>query len=594
MWSTAFEVHVKTGLGARRAWTTGGRATDPLMVRRRMRTFDRARPILLGLAVLLMGFGRAGPPALIEAARKGDHVALRALIEQGADVNERYGDGTTALHWASFLNDSESADLLIRAGANANAVNDLGATPLWAAAVNGSAPMARRLLAAGAEPNSALLLGETVLMQASRTGNPDVVELLLAAGADVHARGPIQHTTPCPMPGVYEFQGFEPNVHPGIRPAELKRISTMRCGLQAGNQTALMWAVSNRNPQVVALLLAHGADVHDRSDVWSHLQAVPPFPLLGNQRVFLHGGSTAIIFAAQVGDLVSTKLLVEAGADVNDVNAWGNSAIALAAFANAGDVVRYLLEQGADPNPPPGEEVLAPLHSAIMYRDDTTVAALLSHGADPNAPLRTWNPRVRSSGARWINFYPGQLGATPIWLAARWGTPAIMRLLADHGADPSAVHTSVYYGGGNSGIDAYVFTQHTTILMAALNQGGPGNSWVRPGPGAGGAARRTEDEVLESVKLAVEWGVDVNAVNDASRTCEVAWEHTYRPGVRLPCVPGAPRIPGEDDSDQNIAPRTALDAAIGLRYDSIVDFLRAHGATNSDGMPARAPERGGL
>lgn len=551
-----------------------------------MRTIERPRLILLGLAVLLMGFARADPPALLEAARNGDHAALRALIEQGADVNERYGDGTTALHWASFWNDPESADLLIRAGANVNAANDLGATPLWAAAVNGSAPMTRMLLAAGAHPNAALLLGETVLMQASRTGNPEVVEMLLAAGADVHARGPIQETTACPIPGVYEFQSFEPNVHPGLRPAELKRISTMRCGLQAGNQTALMWAVSNRHPEVVALLLAHGADVHARSDVWSQLQAVPPFPLLGNQRAFLHGGTTAILFAAQVGDLASAKLLVGAGADVNDVNAWGNSAAALAAFANAGDVVRFLLEQGADPNPPPDEEVLAPLHSAIMYQDETTVAALLAHGADPNAPLRTWNPRVRSSAGRWINFYPGQLGAKPIWMAARWGTPGIMRLLAEHGADPSAVHTSVYFGGGNSGIDAYVFTQHTTILMAALNQGGPGNSWVRSAPGAGGGARRAEDDVLEAVKLAVEWGVDVNAVNDASRTCEVAWEHTYRPGARLPCIPGAPRIPGEDDSDRNIAPRTALDAAIALRYESVADFLRAHGATGSDVVPA--------
>ena len=69
-------------------------------------------------------------------------------------------DGTTALHWASYRDDGESADLLIRAGAKVNAANDLGATPLWTASVNGSPAMVRRLLAAGADPNAKLLLAK--------------------------------------------------------------------------------------------------------------------------------------------------------------------------------------------------------------------------------------------------------------------------------------------------------------------------------------------------------------------------------------------------------------------------------------------------
>ena len=64
-------------------------------------------------------------------------------------------DGTTALHWASYRDDLESADLLIRAGANVNAANDLGATPLWTASLNGSAAIVRRLLQAGAESECA-------------------------------------------------------------------------------------------------------------------------------------------------------------------------------------------------------------------------------------------------------------------------------------------------------------------------------------------------------------------------------------------------------------------------------------------------------
>ena len=73
------------------------------------------RLILPGLALLLIG--AAGPgepePPLVEAARRalGAEI-LRPLLQQGADVNVAHGDGSTALHWVSFWDDLESADLL--------------------------------------------------------------------------------------------------------------------------------------------------------------------------------------------------------------------------------------------------------------------------------------------------------------------------------------------------------------------------------------------------------------------------------------------------------------------------------------------------
>ena len=97
----------------------------------------------------------ADRPPLVDAARNGDRDALRALLQKGANVNAAEADGTTALHWASYRDDVESADLLIRAGAKVNAANDLGATPLWTASLNGSEAMVRRLLEAGANPNAA-------------------------------------------------------------------------------------------------------------------------------------------------------------------------------------------------------------------------------------------------------------------------------------------------------------------------------------------------------------------------------------------------------------------------------------------------------
>ena len=46
---------------------------------------------------------------LIAAAKKADIEAVRALLKQGANVNARYGDGTTPLHWAAYRGNRETA-----------------------------------------------------------------------------------------------------------------------------------------------------------------------------------------------------------------------------------------------------------------------------------------------------------------------------------------------------------------------------------------------------------------------------------------------------------------------------------------------------
>jgi len=440
------------------------------------------RLIPLGLAVILMGAGAVGRPPIVDAAKKGDRDIFRALLQKRVDVNAAEADGSTALHWASYRDDLESADLLIRAGAKVSAANDLGVTPLWTASLNGSAAMVRRLLDAGADPNAALLASETPLMVAARSGYPDIVQQLLAKGANVNARG-------------------------------------------TRGQTALMWAVAQKHSSVVEALLARGADVHARSEVWSQVMAVPPHGYPDNNRAIPHGGDTALMFAARGGDLASAKLLVAAGANLNDADAWGVSATVLAAHSGYGELVEFLLEKGADPNA--AAAGFNALHLAIMRRDEKMVRVLLARGANPNTPLRTWTPTRRSS--RDFHFEPALVGATPFWLAARFSQPAVMRLLVKHGADPLFVHRSesVVEKGFRKR------TEVTTALMAATGMSS-GTAWVQPPRG------EREALTLEAVKLALELGVDVNAVNTDGRT--------------------------------------ALDAAKALGYDSIVRFLVEKGA----------------
>ena len=175
-----------------------------------------------------------------------------------------------------------------------------------------------------------------------------------------------------------------------------------------------------------------------------------------------------------------------------------------------------------------------------MRRDEKLVSALLAHGADPNAPLRTWTPTRRSS--KDYNFAPALVGATPFWLAARFSQPGVMRLLAEHGANPLEVHHSDYFTGAR----AQHRNEMTTALMAAMGMGG-GTAWVQ--------LPRAEREplALEAAKLAVDLGVDVNAANTDGRT--------------------------------------AMDAARNLGYDTVTKFLTEKGGrSKSDKAAPRKQE----
>jgi ankyrin repeat protein len=278
--------------------------------------------------------------------------------------------------------------------------------------------------------------------------------------------------------------------------------------------------------------------VHARSDVWSDVMAVPPHGLLEYNRAIPHGGDTALLFAARDGDLESAKLLVAAGATVNDADAWGVSALVFATHSDYADLVEFLLAKGADPNA--ASAGFGALHEAIMRRDEKIVTALLAHGADPNAPLTTWTPARRDS--KDYNFHPGLVGATPFWLAARFAEPAVMRLLVKHGADPLFVHHAYYAVDGRGGEAFDHRTEVTTALMAAVGMS-RATAWVQP--------ERSEREALtlEAVKLAVDLGVDVNVANTDGRT--------------------------------------ALDAAETLKYDSVVKYLVEKGAR--PGEPKKTP-----
>ena len=405
---------------------------------------------------------------LIDAVRSKNKDAVSSLLKQRIDVNVAQPDGGTALHWAAHWDDPDTLDLLIRAGANVNATNELGATPLWIASAQGSAAMVERLLNAGANPNVALLEGETPLMAASHAGSVQAVKSLLAHGADVNAKERLR------------------------------------------GQTALMWAAAQEHRDVVQALLELKADVTARTGVRTMVvnagnqgggannvsDRYNPGGVMDERQ----GGFTPLLFAAERGSVESAKLLLNAGANVDDAAANGASAVVIAAHSGHTALAEFLLDKGANANAA-GAGYTA-LHAALLRGDSDLVKALLAHGADPNIPLVKGTP-VRRSSVDWaLNF--SWVGGSPIWLAAKFGDPEMMRALAA--------------AGGNA---TTALKDGTTPLMAALG-GGQGGGQGTDRRSRFGLSPLSPEEAelatLDTVKTALDLGNDVNAVNQAGDT----------------------------------------------------------------------------
>src|SRR5881296_1498316 len=208
--------------------------------------------LIFGLAATSLA---AEKPSLADAAEHRNRTLLRTLLDSGADVNAAQADGTTALHWAVYNDDAETAALLVKRGANVNAANRYGVPPLSLACTNGNADMVKLLLDAGADANASLPGGETVLMTAARAGNLEAVKALLARGANSNAREQLDQTA---------LMWAAAEGHAAVVQALIDGGADVRAKLKSGF-TPLFFAVREGHIDATRTLLKAGVDVNETS-----------------------------------------------------------------------------------------------------------------------------------------------------------------------------------------------------------------------------------------------------------------------------------------------------------------------------------------
>ncbi|MDN2567444.1 ankyrin repeat domain-containing protein [Aquibium sp. A9E412] len=123
---------------------------------------------------------------LHEAVEADDAAAVARLIEAGAPLEARDGDGRTALLVATRRDAVAIARRLIDAGADVNAKDAIADTPFLYAGAEGRNAILRAILATGrADLADTNRYGGTALIPAAHHGHPETVRMLLAAGVDV-------------------------------------------------------------------------------------------------------------------------------------------------------------------------------------------------------------------------------------------------------------------------------------------------------------------------------------------------------------------------------------------------------------------------
>ncbi|HUF71583.1 MAG TPA: ankyrin repeat domain-containing protein [Gammaproteobacteria bacterium] len=482
-----------------------------------------------------------GATALHWAAYHGDADLARLLLEAGADASAGNRNGSTPLWLAASQGDAALIETLLEGGADANEALPLGRRPLMLAARSGVVDAVRVLLDRGADPNAAESeRGTTALMQAADQGHANVIAVLIEHGADFSAR-----SAPLMRDGRTAALGKANDPRNQVR----RQVISVLCEQESPDLSALnaLNALAsgatedqllaqraapdlaaedpcNQERDALGFVRAGGGDDgdDDQSANDAALLANVGAPDLAEnsddddageqpaertnffgrraEREPDGGELTPLVYAARSEAIDAARVLIEAGADVNQTTRYGWSPLLAATQNRNYQMGKFLIEHGADVNIA-NEGGWTPLYLATDNRnleggdyptrtpdmDDLEyIRLLLDAGADPNARL------IESTETRTVftNQWLDENGATAFLRASQSGDIELMRLLLDHGADPHI----------------YTELDVTPLAVAA------GIGWVE-----GITSEWSTEQTVEAVKLLLELGIDPNHQADTGR-----------------------------------------------------------------------------
>jgi ankyrin repeat protein len=531
----------------------------------------------VALAVILVCAPALAQHPVADAAMRRDGAGVRRLVQSGADVNAAQADGATALHWAAYHGDAGMTKILLEAGALVSAANRNGSTPLWLASSQGDAAVIETLLANGADANEPLPLGRRPLMLAARSGSVEAVRALLDGGADPNAKETARGTTAlmqaadqghADVIAVLIEKGADVAAAsaPVLRDGRTAALGKSGDPREAVRRQVIAVLCEQPAPDLSILesLTAQGSGATEDAVLASAASAGGnPCANQGEQIIFTGGGRnraarepdggelTPLVYAARTGSIDAARVLLDAGADVNQVTRYGWSPL-LAATQNRNYVMgKFLIERGADVNLA-NKGGWTPLYLATDNRnleggdyptrapdmDDLEyIELLLDAGADPNAQLTESTETRTVFTNQWLD----EDGATAFLRAAQSGDVELMRLLLERGADPK-INTQL----------------GVTPLAAAAGIG-----WVE-----GVTSERSPEQTIEAVKLLLELGIDPNYQAETGRVALHGAAHKGATEVVRLLVAAGARMDIRDfgNTDNRGSPELAAHTWLALDY----------------------------
>ncbi|MEO2123185.1 MAG: ankyrin repeat domain-containing protein [bacterium] len=429
---------------------------------------------IFGALGVVMALTAATPPEapVADAAMTGNLEAVRGLLRQGADVNAAQGDGMTALHWAAERVQIEMVEILLYAGGRVDAVTRIGHyTPLHLASKAGSAPVTRRLLEEGANVQAKTFpAGTTPIHLAAASGQTDVLEPLIEYGADVNALEASSGQTPLIFASALNraattAQLLEYGAEPGLsttvvnlqEQGELDRAANQR---QNEVLDAIREASGFVTPSQLQAAVRAGREVlvNGLPEEEEEEEEEEDNRRGGSPNITATGGMTALLHAARQGHLEVARVLLDGGADVDQVSlSDATSPLLMATINGQFDMALMLLGAGANPNLASNIHGVAPLWSVVNsewqprtrfpqpqehHLQNATymevLEALLQDGAEPDArtAMHPWYMVYGGCGNRNCGLVDTK-GSTAFWRAAYGADVEAMRLLAKYGADPN-------------------------------------------------------------------------------------------------------------------------------------------------------------